>query len=251
MKKFFTLFLVLCASASFAHFQTLIPSTDVVTPTAKTASFHMEFTHPFEQGPIMEMVKPKDVSVYFDGKKTDLLKSVTKTTIQGKSAWDFKYSFAKPGDYIFTVTPDYYFEPAEGVFIQHITKTVVNAFGMEEGWDTPVGLKAEIVPLTRPYGLWKGNTFTGKVIYKGKAVPNAEVEVEFYNKGSKIKHPTDAHITQVIKADANGVFTYAMPFAGWWAFAALIEDDVTLKHEGKDYPVELGAVFWVKTYGAD
>jgi cobalt/nickel transport protein len=250
MKKVITLLFILCASVSFAHFQTLIPSTDVVTPTSRTASFHMEFTHPFEQGPVMEMVKPKDVSVFFGGKKTDLMKSISKTAVEGKTAWDFKYSFTKPGDYIFAVTPDYYFEPAEGVFIQHITKTVVNAFGMEEGWDTPAGLKAEIVPLTRPYGLWTGNTFTGQVLYKGKPVADAEIEVEFYNKGSKIKHPTDAHITQVIKADSNGIFSYSMPFTGWWAFAALIEDDVTVKHEGKDYPVELGAVFWVKTYGA-
>jgi hypothetical protein len=28
-------------------------------------------------------------------------------------------------------------------------------------------------------------------------------------------------ITQVVKADANGVFTYGVPFAGWWGFAAL------------------------------
>ena len=39
-----------------------------------------------------------------------------------------------------------------------------------------------------------------------------------------------------------------MPFKGWWGFAALIEDDVKIKHKGKDYPVELGALIWVKTY---
>lgn len=249
MKKFITAALVFYASVSFAHFQTLIPSNEAVTPENRTADFHMEFTHPFEQGPIMEMAKPKELSVYHDGAKTDLIGTIKKAAKDGKSAWSFRYGFTKPGDYIFAVTPDYYFEPAEGVFIQHITKTVVNAFGMEAGWDEPAGLKAEIVPLTRPYGLWAGNIFTGQVLYKGQPAANTEVEVEFYNKGSIIEAPTDAHITQVIKTDGNGVFSYAMPFAGWWAFAALIEDDVTLKHQGKDYPVELGAVFWVKTHG--
>lgn len=251
MKQLFTLVLMLCTATSFAHFQTLIPETDVATQQNRSIGFHMEFTHPFEQGPVMEMVKPKELAVYKDGKKTDIMKTIKQTATGGKTAWDFKYTFQKPGDHIFVVTPDYYFEPAEECFIQHITKTVVNAFGMEDNWDSPLGLKAEIVPLTRPYGLWTGNAFTGQVLYKGKPVADAEIEVEFYNKDSKIKHPSDAHITQVIKADSNGVFTYAMPFTGWWSFAALIEDDVTLKHEGRQYPVELGALIWVKTYGAE
>jgi len=80
-------------------------------------------------------------------------------------------------------------------------------------------------------------------------VPNAEIEVEFYNSGKKVKAPTDAHITQVVKADGNGVFSYAMPYAGWWAFAALIDDDVKIKKDGKQYPVELGGLIWVKAYG--
>ena len=28
-------------------------------------------------------------------------------------------------------------------------------------------------------------------------------------------------VTQTIKADPNGIFTYAAPKAGWWGFAAL------------------------------
>ncbi len=55
-------------------------------------------------------------------------------------------------------------------------------------------------------------------------------------------------ITQVIKTDGNGVFTYAMPKAGWWGFAALTEDEKTMQHEGREYPVEIGAVIWVRTH---
>lgn len=39
----------------------------------------------------------------------------------------------------------------------------MNALGLEEGWDSEIGLETEIVPLTRPYGLWTGNVFTGMV----------------------------------------------------------------------------------------
>ncbi|HBI23765.1 MAG TPA: DUF4198 domain-containing protein, partial [Nitrospiraceae bacterium] len=103
-------------------------------------------------------------------------------------------------------------------------------------------------PLTRPYGLWAGNVFQGIVKVNGKAVPFAEVEVEYFNDEAKIKQPADPMITQVVKADGNGVFTYAMPKAGWWGFAALNTDENTMKHDGKEYPVEIGAVLWVKTY---
>lgn len=61
-------------------------------------------------------------------------------------------------------------------FIVHFTKVCVNALGLEEGWDKPVGLETEIIPKTRPYGLWTGNVFTGQVLIKGK--PAADVDVE-------------------------------------------------------------------------
>jgi predicted dehydrogenase len=80
----------------------------------------------------------------------------------------------------------------------------------------------------------------------GEPVPFAEIEVEYVNDGS-VKAPNDAFVTQVIKADAQGVFAYAMPRAGWWGFAALMDDDKTMKSpDGKDAKVELGGLIWVK-----
>ena len=59
--------------------------------------------------------------------------------------------------------------------------------------------------------------------------------------------PSDPFITQVIKTDADGLFTYAMPRAGWWGFAALTTADWSIKKDGIDKPVEIGAVYWVHT----
>lgn len=243
-----SLILVSLLSASlFAHFQVILPNSDTVTQAESKQTIKFAFMHPFEQT-YMQMKKPEKAAVYHNGKTEDL--KLTEKKIDAFSTWESTYVFKKPGDYIFFVSPEPYFEPAEGKFIKHLTKTVVNAYGMEEGWDKNLGLKAEILPLTRPYGLWKGNTFQGQVLFKSAPVPFAEVEVEYHNKGKKIKAPTDAHITQVVKADKNGVFSYTMPFAGYWGFAALLEDDVTIKKDGKDWPVELGAVLWVETYEA-
>ncbi len=234
------------SALAFAHFQTIILSSDVATNESKTISLKYEFTHPFEQNP-MEMAKPIKAGVSVGGKIEEM--SLEEGSIEGKKSFSAEYTCKKPGDHIFFIEPTPYFEPEEEKFIKHLTKTTVNAFGMEESWDKPIGLKAEIVPLTRPYGVWAGNVFTGVVLFKGKPVANAEIEVEFYNGDKSIKAPTDAHITQVVKSDKNGVFSYAMPKAGYWGFAALLEDDKKLKHtDGKEYPVELGAVFWLETY---
>ena len=79
-------------------------------------------------------------------------------------------------------------------------------------------------------------------------MPFSEVEVEYYNESGSLKAPAPPYVTQVIKADAAGVFTYAMPKAGWWGFAALNTDTKKMKGpDGKEKDIEIGAVIWVKT----
>ncbi|MEJ2158196.1 MAG: DUF4198 domain-containing protein [Desulfobacteraceae bacterium] len=248
---------LLSAGAAWAHFGTLTPSDDIITQEdAKTLDIQVKFIHPME-GHYMEMVKPKQFGVVHDGKKSDLLKTLK--SAKGNSPdqpekytfWTTEYKIRRPGDYTFFLEPAPYWEPAEDVFIVHYTKVCVNALGLEKGWDEPVGLETEIIPLTRPYGLWTGNLFTGQVLLKGKPVPFAEVEVEYLNESpgnpAVVKAPADPYVTQVVKADAAGVFSYAMPRAGWWGFAALNEASWTLKKDGQEKGVEIGAVYWVHT----
>jgi uncharacterized GH25 family protein len=63
--------------------------------------------------------------------------------------------------------------------------------------------------------------------------------------GEKADAPNEYMITQAIKADQNGIFTYAVPVAGWWGFSALNTPDFKLTREGEEKEVELGAVIWV------
>jgi cobalt/nickel transport protein len=52
----------------------------------------------------------------------------------------------------------------------------------------------------------------------------------------------------VIKSDANGYFSYAMPKAGWWGFAALVTGVRKMPNpSGEQVPVEEGGLIWVKT----
>lgn len=244
--------IVLAAAPAAAHFQMVVPSDDMVKQDeSRTLKLDLMFTHPFE-GHGMDMVKPTQFGVLVGGQRQDLLGSLKPMKfkgLDGKSHDGFsaQYAMRRPGDYVFFVEPAPYWEPAEEKFIVHYTKVVVNGFGLEQGWDEEVGLKTEVVPLTRPYGLYTGNVFQGIVKVNGRPAPFTEVEVEYYNKDGKLTAEADPLITQVIKADANGVFTYAMPRAGWWGFAALNEDEKHMIHDGKEYPVEIGALIWVHT----
>jgi len=232
---------------ALAHFQMLIPS-KVVVEGVETVALDLLFTHPME-GHMMNMAKPTAFGVSIRGDEpVDLLGTLKEKKVGKYSTWTTTYAIKRPGDYVFFVEPAPYWEPAEDCFIIHYTKVVVNAMGLEEGWDAELGLKTEIVPMVRPYGLWAGNVFRGIVKLNGEPVPYAEIEVEYYNEPGKkpLEPPTDAHITQVIKANAHGEFCYAMPRAGWWGFAALNEADYTLKTEdGEEKGVELGALIWV------
>jgi len=243
-----TMFLFSLINAASAHFGMIIPSDDMVTQDDnKSISLKIKFIHPME-GDYMNMDKPAQFGVLIQGKKIDLLNTLQEKKISDCTTWEANYQIKRPGDYIFYMEPQPYWELAEDCFIIHYTKVFVNALGMEVGWDEEVGLKTEIIPLTRPYGLWAGNVFQGIVKVNGEIVPFAEVEVEYYNQDGKIKWSADPMITQVIKADQNGVFTYAMPRAGWWGFAALNEDEEKIKHDGEEKSVEIGAVLWIKTY---
>ena len=224
-----------------AHFLTLLPSRDTVWDKNETTiDFDISFMHPFEQT-AMDMEVPK---IYLNNRKTPL--PPTQSIKLQHKAWRSHYTIKTPGVYKFFVEPQPYFESAEEKFILHVPKVIISAFGMQGGWDEPIGLKYEIVPLTKPFGLYAGNQFRGKVLHDGKPASDTEVEVELYNEFG-LKAPTEAHITQIVKTDEKGIFSFTMNHKGWWGFAALIQEG-SLEHEGKSYPVENGALMWVKAY---
>lgn len=227
-----------------AHFQEILPTADVLAEGG-AVTLDLVFTHPFEGGPVMNMLRPAEAGVLAGGTRTVLTDRLTEAPQGDAMAWRLDYDLPEPGAAVFYVTPQPYWEPGEGKFIVHHAKVIVDSFASGDGWNRMVGLPVEIRPLTRPTGLWAGNLFSGVVTKAGQPVPFAEIEVEFVN-ATGIAAPNDAYITQVISADANGTFTYAMPFSGWWGFAALIEGDQTMKSpEGADVPVEEGALIWV------
>jgi cobalt/nickel transport protein len=232
--------------AAQAHFQELIPSAaSLDESTGKRLTLDLRFTHPMERGPVMDMGEPLQLGVQGPGGREDLKPLLAPVEVEGQRTYRLDYEVKQPGDYVFYIEPAPYWEPAEGIMIQHYTKVVVDGFGAEEGWDADLGLPVEIAPLARPYGLWTGNLFTGIVKRAGRPVPFTPVEIEWRNDGS-LTPPRGPYVTQVVKTDAQGVFSYAMPKAGWWGFAALMDGERPMRNpDGEDVPVELGALIWV------
>ncbi|PMP97551.1 MAG: DUF4198 domain-containing protein, partial [Thermodesulfobacterium geofontis] len=221
LKSIILIFLVILISFSLAlaHFLVLIPDTDNVEGSKKEVKIEAKFTHPMEGGPNMDF-KILESGVFLRGEKIELnWKKELIPSMKGSSKKVSMYTttlkITKPGIYKIYVDPEPYFEPSEEKYIKQITKVIIQALGLEEGWDEPIGLKAEIIPLIKPFAIWEGNTFKGQVLLDGKPAKNIEVEVEYLNT-KNVKAPYEAFITQVVKTDENGYFEYTIPWAGWW-----------------------------------
>ena len=231
-----------------AHFGLILPGKDIIEDQSDAhLTVIAAFCHPFELGG-MDLALPNKFGVFVHNDNHTLKKDLKQTTFLGHRSWKLDYRIKRPGDHIFYMIPALYWEQMEGKYIQHVTKVIVNAYGLEDHWDKPVGLPAEIVPLTRPYGLWAGNTFCARVLFDGKPGVNVEVEIERLNNSSpRLKAPKGAFVTQVLKTNHQGEFCYTMPVSGWWGFSALLEKENALKHNGKPVPLEVGAVMWIRT----
>ncbi len=250
MRRFCTLILCLSfvlglADVSLAHFGMLKPSQSMVEQGGDTTvEMLVGFCHPWEQNG-MNWSRPKKFGVMAGKLDTDLTNTLVETTFLDAEAWKGTYIIKKPGIYTFYVDPQPYWEKEENQYIIHPTKTYVSAFGADEDWDQEVGLRAEIIPLTRPYAIYTGNVFRGISKFRGKPVPDADVEIECWNP-EKIEAPNETFNMLKVKTDKNGVFSFGFPHAGWWAFSCINDENRIMKHDGKWVNAETAGVLWVQ-----
>jgi cobalt/nickel transport protein len=245
------------ASSALAHFQMVYTPNTALTKGG-TIEFKHVFTHPFADEHTMDMAGVEEFYSITEKKgKQDLKNSLKPISWKGKhnsgKAYESKYKARNMGDHVLVMVPTPYYEKGEDIYIQQITKTVINVAGTPNGWDNELGLKAEIVPLTKPYSIWEGSSFTGIVKSNGKVVPFAEIEVEYINTTPDMKNnamgpnkyeaPQDSFVTMGIKANKDGEFTFAIPKAGFWGFCALGAGS-DKEYKGKELSQD--AVIWVE-----
>lgn len=250
--------LALTAPAS-AHFQ-LVYNPEANPETPGDLPLKLIFWHPFDNGHAMDMETPEAFFVVFKGARTDLLPSLKPITFRGAdneaAAFEGVLPVRRNGDYVVGLVPAPYYEASEDIFIQQLTKVVVNKGGIPTGWNEPVGLKAEFVPLNKPYGIVVGSSFSAQLLANGEPVAGAEVEIEYLAAPPDMETNTAGPATaspppggaMVAITDPNGVFTFAVPKAGFWGFAALGVGPDT-EHQGKELSQD--AVIWIRAYDMD
>jgi cobalt/nickel transport protein len=245
-----------CSTTASAHFQ-LIYTPEVNVEKPVDLSFKLIFWHPMTNGHVMDMGAPEEFFVLFKGKRTDLKDTLEPITFHGAGneakAYEATAKVKRNGDYVFVVIPAPYYEQSEDKYIQQIAKSYVNKGGAPTGWREAVGLPTEIVPLNKPYGVMAGSTFSGIVLSEGTPVPGAEIEIEYMaaepDMAANRPQPMTAEPIPggaiVAISDASGVFTFGIPRAGFWGFAALEVGPAT-EHRGK--PLSQDAVIWIRAH---
>lgn len=239
-----------------AHFQlAYTPEVNVSEPGATPVK--LIFWHPFENGHVMDMAEPLEFYAVNRGKIIDLKSTLSPITFTGSAneaaAYDGTLTLKRSGDYVMVVVPTPYLEQSEDVYIQQITKSYVNRSEIPTDWMSPQGLKTEILPLNRPTNIVAGSTFTGQVLSEGKPAAGIEIEIEFMAAEPDMetntpKTPTASPMPGgaiVAISDSNGYFTFGVPKAGFWGFAAL-GSGPDKEFQGKELSQD--AVLWVRAY---
>jgi cobalt/nickel transport protein len=247
---------VMMAVPAEAHFQLLYtPEVNIEKPAE--LPFKLIFWHPLENGHAMDMGTPEDFYYLHKGNKKSLLDQIKPITFHGahndSKAYEASVKIRRNGDYIFALTPSPYYEKSEDIFIQQITKAFVNKGGVPTGWNEPIGLPTEIVPLNKPTNVIAGSTFSGILLSDGNPVPGAEIEIEYLaaepdiatNKaGAATASPVPGGAIVAI-TDQHGAFTFGIPKSGFWGFAALGSGP---KKEFKGKELSQDAVLWIRAY---
>jgi cobalt/nickel transport protein len=251
---------------AYAHFIVMYtPQTALLR--AADVPFHIVFTHAFAGGPTMPMAKPQrfyyvkragrgepteevDLSQYLE----EIQWQSEDTTVSAWKANIPRNEMRSLGDYQVVVIPEPYLEEAEGLYIQQFAKVMLNVGGLPGNWGETVGLPAEIHALNKPYANWVGGVFRGVVLNDGIPVPFTQVEVEYLNHPLDIENnrfqpeglinpPHPSLEAMVIMTNELGEFSFAMPKAGWWGFAALT---VGPESEYNGMPLSQDAILWVQ-----
>ena len=255
---------LLCAAAAalaipaLAHAHFLLEyTTDTMIERPGDVPVKLIFWHPHEAGHAMSMDKPEEFFVIHNGKKTDLMDTLKPFTFEGPDnnapAFMGSVPVKRSGDYVVVTVPAPYYEESEDIYIQQITKAYLNRNQLPTDWDQPQGLATEILPLNKPYNIIAGSTFTGRVLSEGKPVAGAEIEIEYMaaepdmdSNGTKPRTASPLPGGAIVAiSDDNGYFSFGVPKAGYWGFAALGVGPAT-EHEGKELSQD--AVIWIRAW---
>jgi cobalt/nickel transport protein len=186
-----------------------------------------------------------------DGSRTDLaplLKEIKVKAVSGEDrlAYAFTYQPAKRGDHVLSLVAGKQWDEEDGVWLQDYAKTVLHVQS-ESDWDRKAGHRAEIIPLSRPYGLIPGDALTFKALHNGKPAAGVRAERELLSEKTPAESslPAEPFIAFSAKTDERGMVTFSFPGPGWYGVTVICETDEKHKSGGHEGPVVERATFWV------
>jgi len=249
---FFLFSLLVIVNESYAHFNVILPAEYTVWQTRKSSKIRMRFMwgHGYEHIWFDAQIPTKLFVVDPDGKKTDLKPKLEEFKIKGARkearAYGFEFRPESRGDYVFAAQAYLLWDEQEQVFLQDYTKSFLHV-QVKKGWDRKVGLKFELVPLTRPYGLQVGGVFQAQVLLDGKPLPNCEVEFEKYQPRTprEAELPGEEFITFEAKTDPNGIITFGLHEKGWFALTAIHGTGNKTTSDGKTGELIERSTLWI------
>ncbi len=259
------LLVALATPVQAADFGLLLPERSIVdNPRQNTLKLTLGAVDPF-WGRGIPIERPQAFSVLrrqgdvID--RSEHLSVLEEITAYGAKAWSTRINLPMPGVYHFIMQSKAIWQPEENRFTQYSVKVQVPVHGSSEGWDMPLNTGFEILPLSRPFGMYTGMSFTGQILHDGKPVSGALVAAARLDPAAKINaHPPVSnrpkgkntpntlapfYAVQEVKADQQGIFTFTCPLSGWWGFATDIESDPLKDPSGNVRQQLCRAEFWV------
>ncbi len=176
----------------------------------------------------------------FDGGSFDITDKLT----QNGSTSSIKYRSRRIGDtWIVAHTPMSWSEH-DNTFTETTVRTVIHQ-GLSRGWETPLGLPLEIVPLSQPYGLLPGDAFRFELLHDGKPLADAKIYAQkYYNPALKKPYPSEALLSRTARTDRNGIAMVNLHSPGWWVLFTPHELE-ELEKDGQSGVATLQDAVWV------
>ncbi|MFC1736349.1 DUF4198 domain-containing protein [Candidatus Hydrogenedentota bacterium] len=243
----------LSSAIAHAHFNILLPSDYHMWHGRKdrATEFKVIWGHGYEHIWFDAEVPEELIAVSPSGEKTNLLDGLKKSMVTGRDGKDYRafslsYRPKERGDHIIAMKAALVYDREQEVYLQDYAKSI---FHVQDklAWDRNVGMKLELVPLTRPYGLQVGGVFQAQVLLEGKPLAACEVEFEKYQRRapSQKDTPPETFITFEAKTDPNGIVTFGLHEEGWFALTAINVTKEHAKPNGVLAPIVERSTLWI------
>ena len=256
MKKFIIpamIAIMAIAAAAEAHYHVIVPHDYSQWKARKSEKVPMNLIwgHGYEhiwfdiEKPLsFEVIKP-------GGERSDLMKSISGTMIKSvtgekKKAYKFEYKPTERGDHIFVLDAGWQWDEEDSAWLKDYARAVLHVQA-ESDWGREVGLPLEVVPLSRPYGVVKGDALSFQVLHDGDPVSGIRVEREIYNQltPSPDSLPGEEFIAYSAVTGPDGTVAFSFPTSGWHGITAIMETEKTRDAGGHQGKIIERSTMWV------